>query len=73
MRILVIEDERTLAAFIEQSLRAEGYAVTKHATVVIAKAGHAVVTTRSSGGQTGVSTGSTAPARAPAPVTTRAS
>ena len=28
MRILVIEDERTLAAFIEQSLRAEGYAVT---------------------------------------------
>jgi hypothetical protein len=48
-------------------------AVTKHATVVIAKAGHAVVTTRSSGGQTGVSTGSTAPARAPAPVTTRAS
>ncbi|HUO71133.1 MAG TPA: response regulator transcription factor [Solirubrobacteraceae bacterium] len=28
MRILVVEDERTLAAFIEQSLRAEGYAVT---------------------------------------------
>jgi two-component system, OmpR family, response regulator len=28
MRILVIEDERTLAAFIEQSLHAEGYAVT---------------------------------------------
>ncbi|MDQ2896363.1 MAG: response regulator transcription factor [Actinomycetota bacterium] len=28
MRILVIEDERTLAGFIEQSLRAEGYAVT---------------------------------------------
>jgi DNA-binding response OmpR family regulator len=28
MRILVIEDERTLAAFIEQSLRAEGHAVT---------------------------------------------
>jgi DNA-binding response OmpR family regulator len=28
MRILVIEDERTLARFIEQSLRAEGYAVT---------------------------------------------
>ena len=28
MRILVIEDERTLAGFIEQSLRTEGYAVT---------------------------------------------
>jgi two-component system, OmpR family, response regulator len=28
MRILVIEDERTLAGFIEQSVRAEGYAVT---------------------------------------------
>jgi two-component system, OmpR family, response regulator len=28
MRILVVEDERTLAGFIEQSLRAEGYAVT---------------------------------------------
>jgi DNA-binding response OmpR family regulator len=28
MRILVIEDERTLAGFVEQSLRAEGYAVT---------------------------------------------
>jgi two-component system, OmpR family, response regulator len=28
MQILVIEDERTLAGFIEQSLRAEGYAVT---------------------------------------------
>jgi two-component system, OmpR family, response regulator len=27
MRILVIEDERTLAGFIEQSLRAEGHAV----------------------------------------------
>jgi DNA-binding response OmpR family regulator len=28
MRILVIEDERTLADFVERSLRAEGYAVT---------------------------------------------
>jgi DNA-binding response OmpR family regulator len=28
MHILVIEDERTLAGFIEQALRAEGYAVT---------------------------------------------
>ncbi|HSD78019.1 MAG TPA: response regulator transcription factor [Solirubrobacteraceae bacterium] len=28
MRILVVEDERTLAGFIEQSLVAEGYAVT---------------------------------------------
>jgi DNA-binding response OmpR family regulator len=28
MRVLVIEDERTLAGFIEQSLGAEGYAVT---------------------------------------------
>ena len=28
MRILVIEDERTLAGFVEQSLRSEGYAVT---------------------------------------------
>jgi two-component system, OmpR family, response regulator len=28
MRILLIEDERTLAGFIEQSLRAEGHAVT---------------------------------------------
>lgn len=28
MRLLVIEDERTLAGFVEQSLRAEGYAVT---------------------------------------------
>jgi DNA-binding response OmpR family regulator len=28
MRILVIEDERTLAGFIEQALRAEGHAVT---------------------------------------------
>ena len=28
MRVLVIEDERTLAGFIEHSLRAEGYAVT---------------------------------------------
>src|SRR5512134_3140072 len=28
MRILVVEDERTLAGFIAQSLRAEGYAVT---------------------------------------------
>ncbi len=28
MRILVIEDEQTLAGFIEQSLRAEGHAVT---------------------------------------------
>jgi DNA-binding response OmpR family regulator len=28
MRILVIEDERTLAGFIEQSLQAEGHAVT---------------------------------------------
>jgi DNA-binding response OmpR family regulator len=28
MRILVIEDERTLAGFIEQSLRSDGYAVT---------------------------------------------
>src|SRR5579864_2405928 len=28
MRILVIEDERTLAGFIEQSLKAEGHAVT---------------------------------------------
>jgi DNA-binding response OmpR family regulator len=27
MQVLVIEDERTLAGFIEQSLRAEGYAV----------------------------------------------
>jgi DNA-binding response OmpR family regulator len=27
MRILVVEDERTLAGFIEQSLRADGYAV----------------------------------------------
>jgi DNA-binding response OmpR family regulator len=28
MRILVIEDERTLAGFVEQSLRSEGHAVT---------------------------------------------
>lgn len=28
MRVLLIEDERTLAGFIEQSLRAEGHAVT---------------------------------------------
>jgi DNA-binding response OmpR family regulator len=28
MRILVVEDERTLAGFMEQSLRADGYAVT---------------------------------------------
>jgi two-component system, OmpR family, response regulator len=28
MRVLVIEDERTLAGFIERSLRADGYAVT---------------------------------------------
>ena len=28
MRILVIEDERTLAGFIEQSLHAEGHSVT---------------------------------------------
>jgi hypothetical protein len=28
MRTLVIEDERTLAGFIEQALHAEGYAVT---------------------------------------------
>jgi DNA-binding response OmpR family regulator len=28
MRILVVEDERTLASFIEQSLQAEGHAVT---------------------------------------------
>ncbi len=28
MRILVVEDERTLAGFIDQSLRSEGYAVT---------------------------------------------
>ena len=28
MRVLVIEDERTLAGFIEQTLRADGYAVT---------------------------------------------
>ena len=28
MRILVIEDERTLAGFVEQGLRADGYAVT---------------------------------------------
>ena len=28
MRILVVEDERTLAGFIEQSLRSEGHAVT---------------------------------------------
>jgi DNA-binding response OmpR family regulator len=28
MRVLVIEDERTLAGFIEQSLHADGYAVT---------------------------------------------
>jgi DNA-binding response OmpR family regulator len=28
MRILVVEDERTLAGFIEQSLRADGHAVT---------------------------------------------
>ncbi len=28
MRILVVEDERTLAGFIEQALRAEGHAVT---------------------------------------------
>ena len=28
MRILVVEDERTLAGFVEQSLHAEGYAVT---------------------------------------------
>jgi two-component system, OmpR family, response regulator len=28
MRILLIEDERTLAGFIEQSLRSDGYAVT---------------------------------------------
>ena len=28
MRILVVEDERTLASFIEQGLRAEGHAVT---------------------------------------------
>jgi DNA-binding response OmpR family regulator len=27
MRILVIEDERTLAGFVEQSLRAEGHSV----------------------------------------------
>jgi DNA-binding response OmpR family regulator len=28
MRVLVVEDERTLAGFLEQSLRAEGHAVT---------------------------------------------
>src|SRR3954452_4668994 len=28
MRILVVEDERTLAGFVERSLRADGYAVT---------------------------------------------
>jgi DNA-binding response OmpR family regulator len=28
MRILVVEDERTLAGFVEQALEAEGYAVT---------------------------------------------
>ncbi|HET8953620.1 MAG TPA: response regulator, partial [Solirubrobacteraceae bacterium] len=28
MRILVVEDERTLAGFVEQALRAEGYAPT---------------------------------------------
>ena len=28
MRILIVEDERTLAGFIEQALRAEGYAST---------------------------------------------
>ncbi|MGO9899926.1 MAG: response regulator [Solirubrobacteraceae bacterium] len=28
MRILLIEDERTLAGFVEQSLRAEGHSVT---------------------------------------------
>ena len=28
MRILVVEDERTLAGFIEQALPAEGHAVT---------------------------------------------
>jgi two-component system, OmpR family, copper resistance phosphate regulon response regulator CusR len=28
MRILVVEDERTLAGFIDQALAAEGYAVT---------------------------------------------
>ena len=28
MRVLLIEDERTLAGFVEQSLRADGYAVT---------------------------------------------
>ena len=28
MRILVVEDERTLAGFIEQALRAEGHAAT---------------------------------------------
>jgi DNA-binding response OmpR family regulator len=28
MRILVIEDERTLAGFMEQALHADGYAVT---------------------------------------------
>jgi DNA-binding response OmpR family regulator len=28
MRLLIVEDERTLAGFMEQSLRAEGYAVT---------------------------------------------
>ena len=28
MRILVVEDERTLAGFVEQSLRSEGHTVT---------------------------------------------
>ena len=34
MRTLVIEDERTLAGFIEQALHAEGYAVTVAQEVV---------------------------------------
>ena len=37
MRILVIEDERTLAGFIDQSLRAEGHAVTVCTTATAAR------------------------------------
>jgi DNA-binding response OmpR family regulator len=42
MRILLIEDEQTLAGFIEQGLRAEGYAATVELPVIVLTARAAI-------------------------------
>jgi DNA-binding response OmpR family regulator len=48
MRILVIEDERTLTGFVEQSLRAEGHSVSSATMAKAARQRLRAAITRSS-------------------------